>query len=59
MANFILIKIKDALHERNAVKLAGFGSFRIKTNGSYYRVSFKPSRMLLVRLNSESKANKI
>lgn len=59
MTNFLLMKIREALLENRVVKLTGFGSFRAKTNGSYNRVSFKPSKALLLRLNSESRAHKI
>lgn len=59
MINFLLGQMKEAILNEGELKLSGFGRFKLKRASHGHRISFKPSKKLLCRLNSGLKRAKM
>jgi nucleoid DNA-binding protein len=59
MINFLLGQMKEAILHEGELKVSGFGRFKLKKASHGHRISFKPSKKLLCRLNSGLKRTKM
>lgn len=59
MLNYLLEEIKKGISSEDGLKVSGFGSYRMVKTKMGKRVLFRPSKKLLLKLNSSVKRSKI